>query len=228
MKSRREEQREATIEEIKNLAWEQMRQMGPANLSLRQITQQMRMSSAAIFRYFENREALLDALTLDAYRVHNQILADAFNANSDKPMKEQLKSMAMAYRDWAVRNPEKYLLMYGTTIPGYQPDWSKLIPVTSEGLKLLVNVLYLDRRAGTPREMVHDDIPVNIKMWFDVVISDRDFQADAESLLLALRLWSRLHGMISLELVGQLGLLVGDVDAYYQMEVDKMLDYTFK
>ena len=46
--SRREERREATLQEIKDLAWQQMAENGPASLSLREISRRMRLSSAAI------------------------------------------------------------------------------------------------------------------------------------------------------------------------------------
>ena len=65
--SRRERNRIATLAEIKATARAQMAERGAAALSLREVARQMGMSSAAIYRYFANRDELVTALIVDAY-----------------------------------------------------------------------------------------------------------------------------------------------------------------
>ena len=61
--TRREARRNATIEEIKAAAWEQMARNGPSAISLREISRTMKMSSAAIYRYFSSQADLLGSLS---------------------------------------------------------------------------------------------------------------------------------------------------------------------
>ena len=55
------------LAEIKRLARDQMREHGPASLSLRAIARDLGMASSAIYRYFASRDDLLTALIIDAY-----------------------------------------------------------------------------------------------------------------------------------------------------------------
>ena len=222
MKSRREEQREATLREIKDLAWQQMADNGPANLSLRQITRQMRMSSAAIFRYFPNRDALLDALTEDAFLSQDAALEDSQKANVHKSPADQLWALAEAYRRWAVDNPAQYMLIYGTPIPGYQPDWERLLPAASRGLTLFLEIFESGRQAGQLALAV-DQLSPDLNRHLEQVISERNYPVSPQALYLAIAAWARLHGVVSLELIGQLGLVSGDPALFFRQEVESLL-----
>lgn len=222
MKSRREQQREATLEEIKDLAWQQMADNGPAKLSLRQITRQMRMSSAAIFRYFPNRDALLDTLTEDAFLSQDAALEASQEGNGHQSPERQLLALAEAYRQWAMDHPAQYMLIYGTPIPGYQPDWGRLLPAASRGLTLFLEIFESGRRAGQLTLPV-DQLSPDLKRHLEGVISERDYPVSPQALYLAIAAWARLHGVVSLELIGQLGLVTGDPALFFRQEVDSLL-----
>jgi AcrR family transcriptional regulator len=99
-KTRQEERREETIREIKTLALRQIEQEGVDHLSLREISREMRVSSAAIYRYFNSREVLLTALIRDAFDGINQaMLSGRDTVSADHPV-ERMLSTCRAYRDW--------------------------------------------------------------------------------------------------------------------------------
>ena len=61
---RRERRRQATVEEIKDTARRQIAQDGATSLSLGAIARAMGMTPPALYRYFENRDALVVALVV--------------------------------------------------------------------------------------------------------------------------------------------------------------------
>ncbi len=69
--------REETYQAIKAAAHQQMAAGGTAAVSLRGIAAHMRMSAAAIYRYFESRDALITALILDSFNALGDALEQA-------------------------------------------------------------------------------------------------------------------------------------------------------
>ena len=65
--TRREQRREQTVSEIQALAIDQIAADGPDAVSLNAIARTMAMSPAAIYRYFESRDALLADLVVLFY-----------------------------------------------------------------------------------------------------------------------------------------------------------------
>ena len=59
--------RAALTAEIVAVARRHLAESGPVELSLRAIARELEMSSSAIYRYFESRDALLTRLIVDAY-----------------------------------------------------------------------------------------------------------------------------------------------------------------
>ena len=222
MTSRKEKQREATIQEIKDLAWEQMKENGPASLSMRRIMSDMKMSSAAIFRYFSNRDALLDALTEDAFQSQNQMLQDTYDQSVSAPVRQRFKEMGLAYRNWGVENPVRYMLLYGTPIPGYQPDWVKLIPKTGKGLTLLCELV---AQAVQTQNIQHftPALDPQLSQGLIKILKTREMDFSPEIFYTALSIWSRLHGMTSLEIIGQYVMLIPEPQLFYQRELDALL-----
>ncbi|WP_242423860.1 TetR/AcrR family transcriptional regulator, partial [Frankia sp. EI5c] len=77
---RRERLRQATIEEIKAAAHQQLTEHGAAGLSLRAVARAMGMTPSAIYRYFDSRAALIHVLAQDAYSSLADALEAAFRA----------------------------------------------------------------------------------------------------------------------------------------------------
>ena len=116
-KTPRERYRTQVRAEIKERAWEQIATAGASALSLNAIAKQMGMSGPALYRYFASRDELITELIRDAYRS----LADTFRAAAESGADQV--ALAHALRGWALDDPQRYFLIYGTPVPGYQaPD----------------------------------------------------------------------------------------------------------
>lgn len=104
----------------------QIAEEGGGALSMRAVAREIGMVSSAVFRYFPTREALLTAMILESYG-H---LADALTAADashtpaesnppDSPDGVRWRTLAEAFRAWALAHPHEFHLIYGTPVPGY-------------------------------------------------------------------------------------------------------------
>ncbi|WP_216589241.1 TetR/AcrR family transcriptional regulator [Streptomyces brasiliscabiei] len=142
-KTPRERYRAQVRAEVKQHAWEQIAEAGASALSLNAIAKRMGMSGPALYRYFAGRDELITELIRDAYRS----LADTFReaaeaARAAEPAEvadtgADLATLAHALRAWALDDPHRYFLIYGTPIPGYHAP-ADTATITSEILATLL------------------------------------------------------------------------------------------
>ncbi|MEV4182762.1 TetR/AcrR family transcriptional regulator [Streptosporangium canum] len=205
----RERYRTQVRAEIKEHAWEQIATTGATALSLNAIAKQMGMSGPALYRYYAGRDELITELIRDAYRSLADTLHSASLAGAD------LAALAHAVRGWALAHPQRYLLIYGTPVPGYHaPDDITLI--SSEIMAIL-----LDACAVPP-----SDSPATP---FDAHLADHRDWADGHSappavLRRALSFWTRLHGVLSLELAGHFAGMGFDPALLFAAELETLTE----
>lgn len=77
---------------------------GEAGLSLRDVAARVGLTPMAIYRHFENKQALLDALVLEAIEEWRRRVAAI---EPDEPL-EWLRKIGDAYLEFALREPRKY------------------------------------------------------------------------------------------------------------------------
>lgn len=206
-KTPRERYRAQVRTEIKQRAWEQIATAGASALSLNAIAKQMGMSGPALYRYFGGRDDLITELVRDAYRS----LADTFHAAAADGA--DVTALAHALRGWALKDPHRYFLIYGTPVPGYQaPDDTTAI--SSEIMATL-----LDACAALP--------PDGPATPFDAHLEDHRDWADGHpappaALHRALTFWTRLHGALSLELAGHFTGMGIDPAQLFSAELDDL------
>ncbi|MBD0742790.1 TetR/AcrR family transcriptional regulator [Streptomyces sp. CBMA152] len=185
--SPRERYRAQLRAEIKQHAWEQIAAAGVPALSLNAIAKRMGMSGPALYRYFASRDELITALIRDAYRSLADTVRTAFDSGAD------LFGLAGVIRGWARSDPQRYFLIYGTPVPGYHaPD--DITAISSEVMTVLLEACGA-LSAGSPATPFDSHLE-NHREWAD------GHPATAATLHRALSFWTRLHGVLSLELAG--------------------------
>ncbi|MGW6856202.1 TetR/AcrR family transcriptional regulator [Streptomyces xanthophaeus] len=211
----RERYRQQVRAEVKEKAWQQIAGSGASALSLNAIAKQMGMSGPALYRYFANRDELITELVTDAYRS----LADAFAAvPAGAPGPHHLAGLARALRRWALADPHRYFLVYGTPVPGYHAP-QDVTEIAGEMMSVLLDAC---AAAGT------DPARGASAETFDGHLADHRGWAGSHpdappaALRLALAFWSRLHGVLSLELAGHFTGMGLDPALLYAAEADAL------
>ena len=195
----RERARAELTREIKERALRQLAETGAAQLSLRAIARDLGMVSSALYRYFGSRDELLTALIIDAY----QELADAVTAASPVAGDQagRWTATASALRDWAVAEPHRFTLIYGSPVPGYRAPADTVGPA----MRVLRGFTSIVAEAATSG--VYDGVePPHLEP--ELVDQLTDFAAQlgptipAHVLDRAVGAFAQLIGMVNLELAG--------------------------
>lgn len=115
----RQRRQEKTRRLIKDEALRMVREGGIAALSLRELARRVDYSPAALYEYFDSREALLGELAREGY----ERLGEALRAPEGLRPLARLGAMCRGYLSFAARSPEHFLLVF-TDLPGTAPDWA--------------------------------------------------------------------------------------------------------
>ncbi|WP_242614159.1 TetR/AcrR family transcriptional regulator [Actinomadura roseirufa] len=226
--TRRERVRAQTIREIKVLALKQMAAEGPAAISLRKIARDMGMTSGALYSYYDTRDDLLTALIADVYGSLADVLAAARDSVPASDPAGRMMAYARAYRQWAITHPDEFRLLYGDPAPGYQvPEGGPAAEAEHRACGVLAG-LVVDFGAGTRPAAAPPDGASrtgDTHQWDDFYPRfaeglRRSFPGlSAETAGLALRVWGRMHGLVSLEVYGHLRTQTHDPAKLYNIEM---------
>ncbi len=203
---------------IKLAAWQQIRERGAAALSLRGIARQLGIAAPSIYHYYPNRDALVTALIVEAFNALAESQRQALaSAPTDDPA-ARLTSLALAYRRWALSQPQRYLLIFGTPIPGYAAPEAITLPAATAGLVPLTEVLQAALASGRLR--VERLAPLSPALKSMLAAWQRaEGRSDIEVLYLALVFWSRMHGLMMFEINGQYPAFITDAGEVFSREM---------
>jgi len=206
--------RNEVVAQIKRLADAQLEQIGASGLSLSAIARELGMSGPALYRYFPSRDALLSALITDAYNDLADRLTEVTSAAGDR---EPLREFLVAYRQWALANPHRYRLLYQPPIPGFDPNEQELVASALRSMAVLLGLI--SRTLPPSSELLTADLVSSFTVW----TQDVGIDATPLDVLTALRIWSRLHGFVSLEIAGNFAIMAPATDALFDLELASML-----
>jgi len=193
--TRRDRAHEQTKTEIKELAYGQIADAGLGGLSLNGIAREMGVTGPALYRYYASRDDLITDLLGESYEAWGQVSFDAAS-RAGGSAKHRLFAAARALRAWAKAHPERYDLLFGRPLPGYEAPPERTLAPARQSLDALAALLAAHRG-----------------------ISPTSLAAREAAVLV----WSRLHGFLSLELGGHFDDLDLDVDRLFERDLRAML-----
>lgn len=148
VRTARERARAELTNQITEAARRRLATESAAGLSLRAIARELGMVSSAIHRYFPTKDDLLTALIVDGYNALGEFVEQAETAVEDRSdLGARWYAAASAIRDWAVRHPHEYALLYGSPVPGYAAP-SDTIEPAGRAIVVLGGVIAEANRAG--------------------------------------------------------------------------------
>jgi AcrR family transcriptional regulator len=154
-------------------------------LSVRKLAAEIGTSTMAVYTHFGSMTGVVEALAGETFARFAQALAEV--PRTDDPVADFF-SMGIAYRAFALANPQRYQLMFGATAPAslssYRSDLTVTGSATSRGI--------WGTSFGALREVVGR------------MIDAGRIRDDGEAFV-AGRMWSISHGAVMLELAGFFG-----------------------
>ncbi|MET0493316.1 MAG: TetR/AcrR family transcriptional regulator [Actinoplanes sp.] len=204
--SRRERLRTDLTGEIKKIASRHIAEGGARSLSLRRIAREMGMSAAALYYYFDTKDALLASMAADAYTSLAERLESACETCPADDIEGRVLAHGLAYREWAVTRAHEFRLLYGEANPaGVSATGSAAAAAEHRVCLGLLGLV----AAAWPQ--IADQQETQTYAWSDF---DPDFIRQARmahpklppaAIALTLRVWGRMHGLVALEVYGVLG-----------------------
>jgi AcrR family transcriptional regulator len=220
--TRRERLRRQTVDEIVQRALELVDVDGAHGLSLASVGKAVGMTPPALYHYFASREALLDALVTAGYTDLGTAVDTAARDAADGPAPERLAAIAHAWRRWALDHPRRYSMLFtGSRRETVDP----LENVGTISASMLALVTTLQAIAGEAPGQDDGDEPrtgidQDLARWGQSLGAPT---ASPATLRLALSTWYRVHGLVSLEIVGAFDTMGLDGEHLLEAEVDGLV-----
>ncbi|MFD4369281.1 TetR/AcrR family transcriptional regulator [Rhodococcus sp. NPDC058521] len=198
----RERAREQTLQDITRIGREHLEAVGAAALSLRAVARDLGVVSSAVYRYVKSRDELLTLLVVDGYNELG-VEVDAAVAKKSEPL-EQFLALGRSVRAWAVREPARYGLLYGSPVPGYHAPGEQ---TTTPGTRVVTTLVEILDRAYRGGLLSGDDTDVAPALGADLerIRTDLCLEMPAPLAARGLIVWSSLFGAVNFEVFGQYG-----------------------
>lgn len=236
MSTRRAQARATTVAQIKDAALAQVASQGAPALSIRGVARAIGMSPAGLYRYYASRDALLTDLLVDAYNDLADAVAGAAGLPTrgpadagPRPVADPIAALLAAieaYRSWAVTNPARFLLIFGTPVPGYEapPDGATVTANRRMGQVFFTLAAQswreglLAQPQGEPGAASAEELQLlaQLRMLADTF--------PAELVPRMLGGWALWHGLVTLEVTGQLHWIYPDTGTFYTNRVTAWLE----
>ena len=203
VESVRDRRRADTVAEIKEAALAQLAEAGPGGFSLRGVARAVGMTVQSLYHYFDSRDALLTVLVADAHHA----VADAVQAAADRTRgqapEERRVAAAQAFREWAQANRPAFLLIYGTPVPDFTPSADGGTAAAAARLARPFADVVFD--GWSAAQLAAVPLPPGAAELADATPSTApgvSLPPGAMALFIELR--ARVHGLVTLELLGHL------------------------
>src|SRR4051794_6555692 len=107
-----------THEAILEAARQIIHEEGISALSMRAIAQRIDYSAAGLYEYFASKEEIIETICRQG---HRRLKDGMLRVNPNLPIREYLRDTGLAYIEFAVQNPDFFLLMF-TKAPPLPPS----------------------------------------------------------------------------------------------------------
>jgi len=222
--NRRDRVRAATTTEIKQTARQILVSEGPDAVSLRAIAREMGMTAPALYRYFGSHEELIKHVIADIFiELTNDLRVAIDEAGAISPGDTTAKVIAAAweFRRWSLNHQREFGLLFGTPLPGVNIEQDE---ITAEcggkfGNTFFVLVLELWHAHPFPvpaDEEIDPGLLGQLERYREG-LGDLAAGLPQGLLLIFLRCWVRLYGIVSLEVFGHLGFALDDAEPLFEL-----------
>ena len=216
LRTPRERARAQTIADIVRLGREHLAVHGAAALSLRAVARDLGVVSSAVYRYVESRDELLTLLLIDAYGELADEVDAAVGRVPEADYADRFLALGRAVRGWAIREPARYALLFGSPVPGYRAPAER---TTAPGTRVIYSLMAIfdaafragvlhAETAGAPAEDAATPLPpIPGPLAADLARIREELGLAIPDGLLArgALVWTSLFGAIGFEVFGQYG-----------------------
>ncbi|MDV8148745.1 TetR/AcrR family transcriptional regulator [Arthrobacter sp. B10-11] len=202
----RERARAQTVADIVRLGRQHLAVHGAAALSLRAVARDLGVVSSAVYRYVQNRDELLTLLLIDAYGELGDEVDAAVGRVAEADFAGRFRALGRAVRSWAVREPARYALLFGSPVPGYRAPAERTTGPGTRVINALMAIFDGAWRAGALRaETLPAAVSGPLAQDLAVIREELGLAVPDDLLARGALVWTSLFGTVSFEVFGQYG-----------------------
>jgi AcrR family transcriptional regulator len=217
----RQRAREQTLDDITRIGRRHLAEVGAPALSLRAVARELGFVSSAVYRYVANRDDLLTLLVVDAFTELGDEVEVAVGAAGPAAV-DRFSALAHAVRAWAVREPARWALLYGSPVPGYAAPAERTTVQGTRVITLFAHIMDDAWRAGD-LEGGGRPAPGALAADYQAIREQLSLSVPDEVVAATVQAWSALFGAISFEVFGQYGAdTFTDLDALHDYTVERL------
>jgi len=149
---------------------------GLGGLSLRKVAKRAGVSHAAPYSHFSDKQALIAAISTEGFKQLYTQIERVFQAHQDNP-NTLLVETAWAYVQFALNEPDRFKLMFSSVLEK-EKEYTEFVEISQKNFMQLVKIVEICQEAGIIKGGVSEVVAVS--------------------------LWSTVHGFTSLLLEGQI------------------------
>ncbi|OZD07097.1 TetR family transcriptional regulator [Rhodococcus sp. 06-235-1A] len=195
--------RAQTLADITRIGREHLTADGAAALSLRAVARDLGVVSSAVYRYVASRDELLTLLVVDAYTELGDTVDAAVDA-AEGP-KEKFLALGRTVRQWGLREPARYALLFGSPVPGYHAPAEQ---TTGPGTRVITTLVAVLNAAWDTRRPDVDPASTELASLqgsFEEIRQEMGTNLPDELIALGVMVWASLFGAISFDVFDQYG-----------------------
>ena len=187
---------EETHQRLLDRAREHYLEVGAHGFSLREVARRTGVSAAAVYRHFEDKDALLAAICGEGFKAFYGYLMRGLK---ESDALEQLRATGRAYLAFALENPEHYRVIFMSPVGVLKKETlSAMFPETMSTFQFLVDRVRACQAEGVIRE--------------------------GEPTSIAATIWALVHGLVSLRLSQHMSALgVSEFEAFFAKSADDLI-----
>lgn len=217
----RDRRRAATLAEIKAAARRLLVGGGSAAVGLRAVARELGLTPPALYRYFPSHEALISALIADLYDELTAALMELRCTEDTDDLGAQLYLLANGLRNWALEHPAEFALLFGTAVPSPDAEDHEDTPGHQAAMRfgalfkeLVAQIWHWKPFPYPPDEQLGTELVAQLTR------ESEHFQGmPPGAIYLSLTYWTRLYGLICMEVFGQLHWVLPDAGAYFEAQL---------
>ena len=198
--------RAQTLEDITRIGRQHLATDGAAALSVRAVARDLGVVSSAIYRYVRSRDDLLTLLVVDGYDELGDAVDAALTTVPVAQHRQRFLTVGRAVREWALREPATYALLFGSPVPGYEAPAEQTTGPGTRVIGALVGIYSAAHAAGAmvPPGAV-TEVGSRLEADFAAVREETGADIPDDLVVRGVLAWAGLFGCVSFELFGQYG-----------------------
>ena len=221
--TRRDRVRAETSREIRDTARRVLVDQGLEGLALRAVAREMGMTAPALYRYFDSREHLLEAVVVDLYSELCDLMEARMAALERQTPAEKLMCASRTFREWATTHRQEFGLLFGAPADEVPSHATALEgPAHEAGMRFggIFGALIAELWFTQPFPVLaEEDIDPDLRAELGTCQKAFPVELPLGVVLVYLTCWVRLYGMVCMEVFGHLRFALTDVEPMFESEL---------